>query len=245
MYDYFPLYTWFREPHKWSMFIVLFYSYYWTCWISFLLEKIKKINFLDNYVKYIIIFLLITLPILYTPKILFWFWWQVRIADYPSEWKEIREIINNNYNNNYLDCEYQKQEKSLWCYQALSFPWHQYMWFWFTKKIIWGWVIWYFWDDILFWDNIEIRDIYSSSNRPESKIIEKYIWPSWIFKWEYTKLNMSNFIYDLNWLWIKRIILLKEVDYKLYDDILQKLQENKFIELEKSNSMIKLFKVIK
>lgn len=244
MYDYFPLYTWFREPHKWSMFIILFYSYYWTYWISFLLEKIKKINFLDNYVKYIIIFLLITLPILYTPKILFWFWWQVRIAHYPNEWKEIREIINNNYNNNYLDCEYKKQEKSFWCYQALSFPRHQYMWLWFTKKIIWWWVISYFWDNILFWDNIEIRDIYSSSNRPESKIIEKYIGPSWIFNSNYDNNDMINFINDLNWLWINRIILLKEVDYKLYEEFLLKLEKNKLIELEKSNSMINLFKII-
>lgn len=245
MYDYFPLYSWFREPHKWVIFMILFYAYYWTYWIAFLIDNINKIKFLDNYVKYIIIFLFITLPILYTPKVLFWFWWQVVISDYPNEWKEIKEFIKNNYNNDYLDCDYKIKEQSIWCYQAISFPWHQYMWFWFTKKIIWWWVIWYFWEDILFWDNIEIRDIYSSSNRPESKIIEKYVWPLWIYKWDYNNSDMSNFINDLKWLWINRIILLKEVDYRLYDDFLIQLEQNKFIELEKSNSMVKLFKIIK
>lgn len=102
----------------------------------------------------------------------------------------------------------------------------------------------YFWDNILFWDNIEIWDVYSSSNRKETKIIEKYIWPNWLFKKEILKKEeLENFINDLKWIWIKNIIFLKEADYKNYEIIFIELLKNNFIKIEKENKMIILYKI--
>lgn len=103
----------------------------------------------------------------------------------------------------------------------------------------------YFWDNVLFWDNIEIRNIYSSSTRPESKIIEKYIWPNWLFKKDQIKeTNLNLFINDLKGLWVKNIILLKEADFKNYENILLELKKNNFINIEKNNDMITLYKIV-
>jgi len=240
LYQYFPFYKWFREPQKWVMFLVMIYAYFWAYWVKYINECLWKYK-INSFSKKSILWVLILIPIFYTPKILFWFTWQISIQNYPIEWQEIKNIT---YSNNSLNCEYLSKNISTKCYDTLVFPRHSYMWIKWVWKIVWGWIVMYFWDNVLFWDNLEIRNIYSSSSRPESKIIEKYIGPSGVFKWDYNN-HMIHFINDLKWLWINRIILLKEADYKLYDEILLKLEKNKLIELEKSNSMVKLFKIIK
>ncbi len=241
LYDYFPLYSGFREPHKWLIFLVIFYSYYWAYWVVFLSEKVKKIS-LDDYAKYIIMFVVVLLPIFYTPQVLWWFSGQITITYYPKEWQEIKNILPQNIKK---DCLYKQEKKSFSCYSVLVFPWHSYMKFSFTNKVVWAWIVNYFWNDILFWDNLEMRDIYTSSNRIESKIIEKYIWPNWIFRTEkITQENKKDFINDLKWLGVEHIILFKEIDYKLYELFLKELEKKKYIKIEKENKMITLFKII-
>lgn len=31
-----PFYKWFREPHKWVMFLVIIYAYFWAYWIQYI-----------------------------------------------------------------------------------------------------------------------------------------------------------------------------------------------------------------
>jgi len=48
---------------------------------------------------------------------------------------------------------------------------------------------------------------------------------------------------DLKNLEIKNIILLKEVDFVLYKDFLNLLEEKKYIDIKKENDMIILYKI--
>ena len=98
---------------------------------------------------------------------------------------------------------------------------------------------------MLFADNLEIRNIYTDSNRLESKIIEKYIWPWWDFRVEnISDQKIKEFINDLKWIWVYNILLFKEADYKLYEDFLEQIKEKWYIKIEKENKMIILYKII-
>lgn len=225
LYDYFPFYKWFREPQKWVMFLVIIYAYFWAYWIKYIYELMEKYK-INTFSKKLILWFLILTPIFYTPKTLFWFTWQISIQNYPIQWQEIRNIT---YNNTSLNCKYLENKLSTKCYDTLVFPRHNYIWIQWIWKITWWWVVQYFWDNVLFWDNIEIRNIYSSSTRVESKIIEKYIWPNWLFRTAILKQeDLKNFINDLKWLGIKNIILLKEADYKNYENIFFRTTKEKF-----------------
>jgi len=240
LYQYFPFYKWFREPHKWIMFLVIVYAYFWAYWIQYIKEFLDKKN-VYIYLKRIFLLCLILLPIIYSSKTIWWFSWQITIKNYPNEWEEIKDLLQNNKN---INCNYLNNNLTTKCYETLIFPRHWYIWIKWIKKIVWWWIVNYFWDNILFWDNIEIWDVYSSSNRKETKIIEKYIWPNWLFKKEILKKEeLENFINDLKWIWIKNIIFLKEADYKNYEIIFIELLKNNFIKIEKENKMIILYKI--
>jgi len=244
LYDYLPFYKWFREPQKWVIFIVIFYAYFGWFWIKFLSEKIKKIN-IEKFIKIFILSILAVMPIFYNSDFFWSFWWQISIKQYPKQWKEIKNIIFEENNIFEKECKYLEEKKSTSCYNTLSLPWHSYMWFNFTKKRTGWWIVRYFWDNILISDNLEYSWIYTQSTRIESKIIEKYIWPKWVFKNidNIKKEDLNTFILDLKNLEIKNIILLKEVDFVLYKDFLNLLEEKKYIDIKKENDMIILYKI--
>jgi len=242
MYNYFPFYKWMREPQKWIMFLVIIYAYFWSLWVKFLYDKLLKIYFINSFFKKIIFLIIIFTPIFYTPYIIWWFMWQVVIKNYPKEREEIKKYMQN---VNSSECPYMVLKKSNGCYKAISFPWHGYIWIEWIGKVVWWWIVRYFWNNILYGDNIEIWNIYTQSTRPESKIIEKYIWPSWLFrKNKISDTELENFIKDLKWLWIKYIILLKEADWKYYKLILNILEKKWYIVLAKENKMVFLYKII-
>lgn len=234
MYNYFPMYSWMREPHKWVIFLTIVYAYFWAIWVNEILSKInfKKYNF---FIKNFFWICMILIPIFYVPKTLFWFYWQISIKDYPDYWREVKEIYKKIPEKK--NCDYKEKKLSVNCYNSLLFPWHGYLTVSFTEKNVWSWIIWYFWENILYWDNIEFYKIYTSSNRLESKIIEKYIWPNWIFYDWIDKNKVKNFLKDLKWIWIESIFLLKEVDYLKYLNLMNFLEKEKFIKkiIEKEN----------
>ncbi len=242
MYDYFPMYKGMREPHKWIIFLVIFYSYFWWYWLYYIIWKINKSSLL-SYNKILFSIILCSLPIFYSSWALFGFKWQVSIVNYPKDWKEIKSEYKKIFisKNN---CKYLKEKKSNKCYNVLVFPWHSYINITFTKKNIGSWIVNYFWDWILFWDNIEIWDIYTQSTRLESKIIEKYIWPKWDFNNTITEEKLKKFYLDLNWLWIWYILFLKESDYKKYEEIFNFSIKKWFIKVEKENNMLIFYKIL-
>ena len=245
LYEYFPMYKWLREPQKWIIFLVIFYAYFGAFWIIFIKEKLSKIP-LDIYTRNIVLYCIIFVPVFYSFQTLWWFSGQVSIHQYPEKWAEVKNILTQKSSIKNTDtCLYLLEKKSNKCYETLSLPWHSYIHVKFTQKVVWWWIVRYFWDNIMIADNLEYAGIYSQSTRPESKIIEKYIWP-----WGYFKDTENiegkfyeEFITDLQWLWIKNILFLKEADYKWYKEFLDKLEEESLINITKENDMIILYKV--
>ena len=245
-YEYLPMYKWFREPQKWIIFVVIFYAYFGSFGIQFLYEKLKKLP-LEDFLQKIIIACCITVPIFYSFQTLWWFSGQISIVEYPAEWDEVKEKLVTDWkkDEDIIICKYYKSWQSNLCYNTLSFPWHSYIWIKFTKKVVLWSIVRYFWEHILYGDNVEIWNIYSQSTRPESKIIEKYVWPGWLFK-DVEKIKndeLKNFITDIKWLWIQNILFLKEADYKWYKEFLDKLEEQSLINITQENDMIILYKV--
>ncbi|MDD5213884.1 MAG: hypothetical protein PHG82_05650 [Candidatus Gracilibacteria bacterium] len=236
MYNYFPFYKGFREPHKWTIFLVIGYSYFGAYGIKYIYNFLK----FDNITKKIIFSTISIIPILYSPIFLWGFNNQIKVKNYPIEWNEVKSFINNDKNNN---CIYLKEKISKNCYNTISFPRHSYIGISWLGKIVGGWIVQYFGDHILISDNIEIRNIYSSSNRQESKIIEIYIGPNGIFRGKYDDNNIKSFINDLKGLGIRNIILLKESDYDFYIKFLDIIKNKGMLKIEKENKMVKIYKI--
>ena len=240
MYDYFPMYNWMREPHKWIMFLVFCYAYFWAIWMEKIFLKVEKSG-LDNFNKMLVMGFLTVLPIFYVHKTLFGFFWQISIENYPVQWQEAKAIYQE------LEapksCKYLESNQIEKCYNALVFPWHSYINIKFTKKNIWIWVVTYFWDNILHWDNVEIWDIYSQSVRPESKIIEKYIWPEGKLRSGLKENILKEFYKDLSWLWIKYTFILLESDYEPYKKVFDSMEKYWLARIKLKNDMLIIYEL--
>ncbi len=251
LYNYFPFYKGMREPHKWVMFLVIFYMYFWAWGIKYLQHILKKYlqHILKKYLHdkvYLIfaLYLVAFLPVLYVPRTFLGYSWQVQIHQYPKDWEDIKEKYwTSAFSSVANNCSSYLQWASQSCYRVVSFPWHSYLAIPFTKKVVlWG-IINYFWSDILVADNLEMRDIYTQSTRAESKIIEHYIWPQGILRGEYQEKDLENFLLDMQWLWINYIFLLKTADYTFYEDIMKQLIVLEKIELLEDRSSIWLYRL--
>lgn len=246
LYDYLPYYKGFREPQKWVSLLLIVYAYFGSYWIIWVYNLVLEKNFYPKFVAW----LLVSLPIFYTPAMLFWFSGQLRVFDYPKEryslleksykWEiKLSSFENINFDN---QCQAKIQWTSLRCYDMLSLPRHQYIWLSFAWKVIANPSEWFFYPiKVLQWDNMEIWPIYSQSSRPESKIIEKYLWPGWPLTSKYTNVDIENFIKALKWLWINYILMLKESDWINYDKLLTKFKDLGYIKAVESNDRFVLY----
>ena len=241
MFAHFPFYEGMREPQKWIMFLIIVYAYFGTLWVNAIINKMNTYN-IHALTKSLSIIFLVSIPIIYTPATLLWFFGQISIHHYPTEWSQIKEQLIVSEDN---DCRYLQEKKSTQCYDTLSLPWHGYTGIWFTKKVVLWSIVRYFWDQVLFGDNLEIWDIYTQSNRPESKIIENYIRPGGILREKGVDIfdGAIPFVRELRWLWIKNIILLKEQDYEFYEYFLEQLVVQGILERIDENAMMVLYKI--
>lgn len=229
LYQYLPLYSWFREPQKFVLLLVMSYIYFWyfgLIAVSHILEKYK----IQSIVSLIVIFFCAIAPIIYNFNMLFGFRGQISVQEYPAQWEEAKLYISQ---NSCSECSY----------DTLVFPWHGYMSISWTYKVVWAWITRYFWENILYWDTIEIWNIYSSSTRDESKIIEKYIGPNWLLRWENKEWIYTDFSQEIDNLGIENIILLKESDYIWYQKILENMKEINLLEIGLENSMITVYSI--
>lgn len=193
LYDNIPYYIGMREPQKLTWLVAIIYSIFFLSWICFIYKNFKKIkinNYLDkkffnSTTAFIFLFLII---IAWSPNMLFWFKWQLKIINYPKEYFDSREFLMNNYKNS----------------KNLVLPWHSYMWCKWSKKIISTPIIYIYKPlDLIVSDNIEIKNVYTNSKNTESKKIEIF-------------LKNKDFKI-LKALWINNIIFLKNcADYKNY-----------------------------
>lgn len=234
LYNHLPYYSGFREPQKWVAFLVIGMGYFGAYWIV-CIKKILSYKLIHTYAKNFILILLSIIPVMYTYNMLWWFGWQIIIKEYPDEWKEMKLYLSDKWNK--VDTKY----------TSVLFPWHGYMKFEWIWKKTWSWIASYLWENILIWDPVEIWNIYSQSTRLESKIIENYISPNGLFKKteNFTHKNYELFVSDLQKLWIKNIMLLKEADYSWYEEFLDDMIEKWFIEQKLENDMLYVYEIKK
>jgi len=188
LYDHVPFYLGLREPQKWVGLLLISYVALGSLGVNYLLDyaKSKKYQFLLGTS-------LVLLVLAYTPTMLWGLWGQLRPADFPIEWYQAKEIINKDPQNG----------------RILFLPWHQYpMMSFAVGKEITNPARNFFGSRTIQGDNMEMGDVYSQSNNPQSQLIEKYI----STKGRNEEANIST----LRVLGIGYIMLAKENDYKNY-----------------------------
>ncbi len=141
----------------------------------------------------IVITVLIT-PLIYSFTFFNGFAGQIKPTDYPSDWYETNNFLNED-----------KQD-----FKILFLPWHQYMnfgWVNNTNKRIANPARNFFDKDVISGTNAEIGKIYRESNTPEQVYIDSVL---------DKRNNITNFGEIISILNVKYVILTKESDYKKY-----------------------------
>ncbi len=193
LYNNIPYYKGMREAQKLTWLVAIIYSIFFLSWIYFIIQKYKRYklqNYLDKKLfNYSLLFIFIFLIIIsWSPNMLFWFRWQLKIIDYPKEYFNSREFLLKNYKND----------------KNLVLPWHSYIYCSWSKKIIPNPIKPILEPlNVISADNIEIWNLYTNSTNERSKKIEKFL-----------KNKDFNILKKL---WIKNIIFLNNcADYKSY-----------------------------
>ena len=211
-----PFFIAFRDSQIFVALLCLGYAYLGGFSVNELAQKLREQirRPIRIGVGVILIIVLLT-PFLYSLPI-FGLWGQVRATDYPEEWYEV---------NNYLN-----QDEA--DFNVLFLPWHLYMDYdWLPNKDIrLGNPAGKFFDKpVIRGDNVEIASIYSASTNPISRYVEFLL-----ARGEEID-NLGELLAPLN---VKYVILAQEADYESYSFLYQ--QEDLLVEL--TNSGLVLFK---
>lgn len=178
---YIPFFSWYREPGKWLIWVVIFYLFYS---IYALIELENKWKIWKLFVRIYSIILPIFLIIMFY----IWVYRMWIFVEYPWEWYEAKQFADNNWVSN---------EK------VVVFPWHWYIGCDFTnRRIITNPSKTFFWPNYTHWDNIQIKWVYSDLNNPFSLEIENLVWPNaYDTKFEWLTKTMRKFGYKYIMLW--------------------------------------------
>jgi hypothetical protein len=186
--------------------------------------------------------MMLALPIMMTPTMLFGLNWQLFASDYPEEWYGLRERLRTASFD--TSCEVRAASESGRCFDLLVFPWHQYMGFDFARRIIANPASGFFGNvRTLDGDNMEFGKIYTSSSRPESRIVESYVGPGGSFPKGLDEAEAARFVADLKRLGIRRVLLLKESDFKKYGDWLAEIEKYGNVSIAEDNAKLTLYLV--
>lgn len=200
---YVPFYKGMREPQKFVGLLVLCYTYLGAQGLSIVYTKYLRKKF-----EWLMIIPII-LVILYNPLMLNGFNGQLFSSQYPNDWHEANIYLNQDQGD----------------FQILILPWHQYMSYSFIKnKVAAPIPCKYFDKPTICGDNMEVGEIYSSSQRPFSIAFENL---------KQNKNEIKTLGQELKKWNIKYIIILKEVDWQDYDFINQQTDLNLIKEWEK------------
>lgn len=203
IYTFIPWYSGMRDPQKWMIIILILYIVYYTHSFS-LVEKTT------HRLKYIVLAFMFAVPVLYGHNMIIHTRY-FQASTYPNDWYQVKQ-----YFHNHPPCQ------TSGCYDILVVPWHLYMAFHFGNGIIGNPSDRFFLPHtVLQWDNIEIWSVYSHSTRRESKHIEMYLGPEWLLRQTVDSQTTDAFVKILKAMDIHYILLLKEVDWALYNNALQ------------------------
>ena len=195
----------FRDSQKFTALLVLVYAYFGAYGINAILKYLKLKN-----LKVIFATFFITLPILYSPLMVWGFCGQLFVSHYPQEWFSANEILNQD-----------KED-----FKVLFFPWHQYMPFSFIdNKEVANPAPKFFDKETIAGDNMEAGEIYTHSKRPISQVVE-----SVVLRRIQGIENFGEMLTSFN---IKYIILVKEDDWLEYKFLDAQKDLEPILDLEK------------
>ncbi len=183
LFEHIPFYKGFREPQKWVAVIALVYLIFLSIGIK---EFLKNKTFLIH--KYAFLIFLGTIIIMQAPFLLLGLGGQVKPVFYPEDWYQV---------NNEIECA--KEER------AVFLPWHLYMSFNWTGRVISNPAKQFFTCPIISSTAIEWGGIYDNSRNEVSLKINQWI-----------KEQGSNDLFKNNELNIKYVIIAKELDWENY-----------------------------
>lgn len=222
LFENFFIFRGMREPHKFVGLLALFYSFFGGIGVGAFAKAWKKNQ---DKIGLAVVILALIIPFLYSYTMLFGFNGWLKPVDYPHDWYELNDFLNNDKDD----------------FNILFLPWHMYMDFkWIQnsdKRIA---VPRFFSKPMIKGDNVEIDFLYSQSANPISKYIE------FLLKNGHEINNFGELVAPLN---VKYILLTKEADWLNYlwlknqtDLELVKDTEN-FLVFRNTNPTAKMYQV--
>lgn len=206
-----PFYTGYREPHKWLMLLCIAYAYSagigGFILIKFLTNRIKKGEF---YIKVIILLI----PILFAPTLLFAAASQLKSSDYPQDWYSAKEYIES------------RSEDST----IVIFPWHLYLPISFTGRVVANPAKHFYKGNIIVSEDPELKGVSVKNTNTLSNYIREEILP-------FTN-NLNNLNLKLKEKDIDYVLLLKESDWNRYEWL-----DKTDLEIVVNNNSLILYKV--
>jgi hypothetical protein len=159
LYDHLPLYKGLREPQKWVAIIIPIYLFYLTLGAA-CLAKIKIIA--NN--RWASGLILAAIIIMQAPSLLWGFNRQVKATPYPNDWYEVNSLLLN------------RSVQSYGCSDRVLFlPWHLYMSFNWSRKIIASPAPVFFTCPVLSGKNMEWGGIYDNSRDPDGTAVAAWL----------------------------------------------------------------------
>ena len=135
----------------------------------------------------------ITLPILYTPTMVWGFSGQLSPREYPADWYAINEQLNRDATD----------------FRVLSLPWHLYMHYQFAGRVVVNPTEAFFDKPMISSNELEYKHASPTFPDPGKRLLNQEILPN--------AAKNPNFGKELDELNIKYVLLAKTYDYKDYD----------------------------
>lgn len=157
--EHIPLWSGYREPHKFTALVALGFAVFVAFGAAAVFQKAARYK---KTVLYAAAVLLVALPVLNTPTMARAFNGQLTPRQYPAGWYEIGQ---------YLKKHDPGDDKTLFL------PWHLYLRFGFTERIIANPADKFFESDVIVSDNPEFGGITSRSANPDKRALENDILP--------------------------------------------------------------------
>ena len=220
LFDNFVIFKGMRDSQKFVGVLVLTYSFLGSVGVDELLNSFKnskRIKLASNNKQKIcsiaLAVLILAVPLVYSFTIFNGFHGQIEPKDYPSEWYDVNDFLNNDTED----------------FDVLFFPWHLYMSFDWSDRRIANPVGIFFEKPTIIGENAEVGNIQTQSSKPTQHYM------GYLLEHKDEINNFGELITPLN---IKYVILAKDVDYQQYDF----LYDQSDLELVMENEELVVFK---
>lgn len=209
--EHVPFMSGFRDSQKFSVLIVLAYAYFAAHGLNYVLKKLKNLSPLK---LELLRSLALLLPILYVPTMLLGFSGQLKPVDYPDSWYSFNETLKND-----------NVERKI-----LFLPWHQYMSYDFTPRVIANPAPRFFTNaEVVSSSNAELGGIKAGQSNPDGDYVEKNV---------LTRTSSTNLGEQLAQIQVEYILLSGGYDAEQYG-YLEKQQDLELVSPEPGLSVYK------